>query len=227
MITNSPHETDKSFAQPQKLLWDLPVRCCHWLMVLLLLACWWTAEEREIVYHSYCAYALLGVVIFRIYWGFWGSNRARFKYFLTKPRVAWQYLAKLPQRRAQPYAGHNPVGGYSVVMLLLLLLVQIGLGLFSIDVDGFDGGPFSDYLSFKTSRLVTAWHATVFDVLLGFVVLHVAAVMYYLLWRKQNLTAAMLHGKAPVEQATETASWLSFITGVVIASIIVWFFILL
>ena len=177
-------------------LWDWPVRVGHWLMVVLVVACWWTAENHQIVYHSYCAYALLGVVVFRIYWGFVGSNTAKFTQFIQKPNAVWRYLKTLPKREGKVYAGHNPLGGYSVLLLLLIILLQIGLGLFSIDVDGFDGGPFADYLSFETSRKLAEWHELSFNLLLGFIALHIVAVLYYLVWRRQNLTAAMIHGKS-------------------------------
>lgn len=206
----------------KKTLWDWPVRICHWSIVLLVAACWWTAENHDIVYHSYCAYALLGVVLFRCYWGFFGSSSARFSYFLQTPAAAFQYFKNLTQRDVPPSAGHNPLGGYSALALLFLLLLQIGLGLFSIDVDGFDGGPFADYLSFKTSRLMADWHEITFNILLGFIALHLLAVIYYLLWRRQNLTAAILHGKAHIAEPIQAASRMHLIIGIVFAATLVW-----
>ena len=148
-------------------LWDWPVRICHWSMVILIAACWWTAEEHEIVYHSYCAYALLGVVLFRIYWGFFGSSTARFSQFVRKPSAVLAYLKTLGQGYVKAASGHNPLGGYSVLALLFVVLLQIGLGLFAIDVDGFDGGPFADYLKLKTSRMITGWHEITFSRVAG------------------------------------------------------------
>ncbi|WP_062059545.1 cytochrome b/b6 domain-containing protein [Cellvibrio sp. OA-2007] len=208
----------------QQRLWDWPVRICHWSMVMLIAACWWTAEEHEIVYHSYCAYALLGVVLFRIYWGFFGSSTARFSQFLRKPSAVFAYLKSLGQREVKPASGHNPLGGYSVLALLFVVLLQIGLGLFAIDVDGFDGGPFADYLSFKTSRMITGWHEIIFNVLLAFIALHIAAIVYYLLWRRQNLTAAMLRGKtsAPGITPMQPASITRAIAGIALAGLSVW-----
>ena len=106
--------------------------------------------------------------------------------------------------------------------MLFLLLLQIGLGLFSIDVDGFDGGPFADYLSFKTSRWITDWHEVTFNLLLGFIALHLIAVIYYLLWRRQNLTAAMLHGKAFIAAPVQPASHWRLAIGVVLVAAILW-----
>jgi len=221
--------TPATVSSGKQRLWDWPVRICHWSMVILVVACWWTAEQHEIVYHSYCAYALLGVVVFRIYWGFVGSSTARFAQFLQPPSAVWRYIKTLPQRSGKVTAGHNPLGGYSVVLLLLVLLVQIGLGLFAIDVDGFDGGPFAESLSFKTSRAITGWHELTFNLLLGFIALHILAVLYYLIWRRQNLTASMLHGKALAAPATEpipaplqTAGLVRFLVGVALAALVVW-----
>ncbi len=192
-------------------------------MVILIAACWWTAEQHDIVTHSYCAYALLGVVIFRIYWGFFGSSTARFSHFLRKPAVVVAYAKTLLKRDVKPASGHNPLGGYSALVLLLVVLLQIVLGLFSIDVDGFDGGPFSDYLKFKTSRMVTEWHEITFNVLLGLIALHIIAIAYYLIWRRQNLTASMLHGNAiaPISAPMQSASLVRFVVGVVIAAVCV------
>lgn len=206
----------------KNLLWDWPVRVCHWSIVLLVAACWWTIEIREVVYHTYCAYALLGVVVFRIYWGFVGSQTARFSHFVTSPRKALIYLKSIGKRDSPVAVGHNPIGGYSALVLLLLLLVQIGLGLFSIDVDGFDGGPFMDAFKFRTARMITEWHETGFNVLLGFIALHIAAISYYLIWRKQNLTAAMIHGKAAIAEAIAPVGGWRILVGVILSFAVVW-----
>ncbi|MGD8175017.1 cytochrome b/b6 domain-containing protein [Marinimicrobium sp. ARAG 43.8] len=209
-------------AAKKQPLWDGAIRATHWLIVLLVAACWWTAENGEIVYHTYCAYGLLGVVLFRFYWGFFGSSTARFSHFLKKPSTVWQYLKALPQRGTPASAGHNPLGGYSALALLLLLLVQIVLGLFAIDVDGFDGGPFADYLSFRASRMLTGWHEFTFNLLLVFIALHIVAIAYYLLWRKQNLTAAMFHGRANVSPAMTPVGFGRLAFGVLLAAAVVW-----
>lgn len=208
----------------KQALWDWPVRLCHWLMVVLVAACWWTAENHEIVFHSYFGYGLLGVLVFRIYWGFAGSSTARFTQFVRKPVVVLAYVKTLTQRSTPSSTGHNPLGGYSVIALLLLMLVQIGLGLYAIDVDGFDGGPFSDYLSFKASRLCAELHGLLFNLLLGVIALHILAVFYYLLWRRQNLIGAMVHGKtrAALAQPVQLASRPRLVAGLVLAAALVW-----
>ena len=107
--------------------------------------------------------------------------------------------------------GHNPLGALSVLVLLGLLLTQIVLGLFAVDVDGIESGPLSTYVSFDTGRVAAEWHEALFDVLLWLIGLHVAAVLFYLLYKKENLVGTMLHGMRafPSGQVTpvRTASW--------------------
>jgi len=182
-------------------LWDSCVRLCHWAMVLLVGACWWTGENHDMVYHEYSGYGLLGVVLLRIFWGFYGSNTARFKHFLHAPHIVMNYLKDFLHRDYPRTAGHNPMGGYSVIAVLSIVLLQIGLGLFAIDVDGFDGGPFADYLSFDASRQMAELHGWVFNGLLGIIGLHIMAIIYYLIWRRQNLVVAMIHGKSAAADA--------------------------
>lgn len=187
--------TDTEPSASKKKVWDLPIRIFHWLLVLLIAGCWWTAENQYIEYHTFCAYALMALIIFRIYWGFFGSFTARFSQFIKKPSTALHYAAQLPRREVKPSLGHNPIGGYSVLAFLLVISVQLILGLFAIDIDGFYGGPFADYLSFDTAREFTHWHGINFNVLLTLIGLHLSAIFYYLVWRKNNLTATMIHGR--------------------------------
>jgi cytochrome b len=122
--------------------------------------------------------------------------------------------------------GHNPLGALSVLALLGLLLTQIVLGLFAVDVDGIESGPLSTYVSFDTGRSAAEWHDSLFDALLWLIGLHVAAVLFYLLYRKENLVGAMLHGtrsfsSGPVT-SVRTVSWVRFIVGVLLAALLTW-----
>lgn len=171
------------------------------------------------LYHQYCGYTLLGLLVFRIYWGFWGTETARFFQFLTSPTNTLNYLRRLPQKEVPRPKGHNPLGGYSVIALLTLLLTQIILGLFAIDVDGFDGGPFSYEISFETGRLFAQWHELTFNLLLGLITIHILAAFYYLFRRKQNLIGPMFHGQAKGIQgeSIQATPWYRAALGLLIA----------
>jgi cytochrome b len=203
-------------------VWDVPTRLTHWLIVLLVGFSWWTAETSRMEWHRWSGYTMLGLVIFRIYWGLAGSSTARFSEFVRGPRAVVRYLrggwAEAP--------GHNPLGALSVVALLALLAAQVTLGLFAVDVDGIESGPLSTYVSFEAGRAAAGWHETIFNVLLGLVALHVAAVGYYIIFRKQALVAAMVHGKraypAPQPPSMRSASALRLVIGVVVAAGLTW-----
>jgi cytochrome b len=202
-------------------VWDVPIRLVHWLVVLLVAAAWWSAESGRMEWHQYCGYALLGLVSFRIYWGFAGSSTARFTQFVRGPRAILSYL----KGKWATEPGHNPLGALSVIALLALLLTQIVLGLFAVDVDGIESGPLSVYVSFDAGRAAAQWHDELFDALLWLIGLHVAAVAYYVLYKKENLIAAMLHGKrkhAEQLQPVSAVSPVRLLVGVVLAVTLTW-----
>jgi cytochrome b len=173
--------------------------------------------------HRYSGYALLGCIVFRLYWGFVGSSTARFREFVRGPRAIAAYLRD-PPTPAPP--GHNPLGGWSVVMLLALLFAQVMLGLFVTDVDGLESGPLSYLVSFETSRVLADAHEIVFNVLLGFVVLHILAVLFYLFVRRTNLIGAMLSGRRPAVSVATQAALVSLwrvVPGLALAALAVWY----
>lgn len=205
-------------------VWDVPTRLVHWLIVLLVATSWWTGDTGRMDYHRYSGYLLLGLVSFRIYWGVAGASTARFRQFVRGPRAIWTYLRG--RWDAQP--GHNPLGAASVVILLALLAAQIGLGLFAVDVDGIESGPLSSHVSFATGRLCAKLHHQVFDLLLLLIVVHVVAVLFYVFAKRQNLIAAMFHGRREYAQelpAVKGASVLRLVIGVVVAGALAWFLI--
>ena len=152
---------------------------------------WWTAETGRLEWHRWSGYTLTGLLLFRIYWGFFGSSTARFSRFVRGPRGVIDYL----RGRWAVAAGHNPLGSWSVVLLIVLLLVQVTLGLFAVDVDGIESGPLSAYVSFEMGRVCARLHDLVFNGLLVLIALHIVAVLYYQVFRKENLVGAMVTGK--------------------------------
>jgi len=177
-------------------IWDAPVRLFHWALVLLIGAAWWTAEQRMLDLHRLAGYSILALILFRILWGFVGSDTARFSSFVRGPVGVARYVAVPMFRRGPSSAlpGHNPLGGWSVVAMLALLLTQVLLGLISVDVDGIESGPFANLVDFDTGRAAAEWHEFLFNLLLGVIGLHVAAVLFYLLYRRDNLIMPMVTG---------------------------------
>lgn len=180
--------------QPQRV-WDLPTRLVHAALIALFAFSWWSAENGELRWHRMSGYTVLTLLLFRLYWGFAGSSTARFANFVRGPRAFVAYARRLFERPSVPSIGHNPMGGWSVLALLAALLVQTGSGLFAVDTDGVESGPFAHFVSFHTGRTLAAVHGVSFNVLLGLVGLHIAFALFYLIYHRENLIAAMVNGR--------------------------------
>ena len=203
-------------------VWDVPTRLIHWLIVLLVAASWWTGDTGRMDWHRYSGYLLLGLISFRIYWGLVGASTARFRQFVRGPQVVLSYL----RGRWETLPGHNPLGALSTLVLLALLAAQVVLGLFAVDVDGIESGPLSNHVSFATGRACAKLHHQLFDVLLVLIAAHVAAVLFYVVVKKQNLIAAMFTGKREYAQDLQpvvNASKLRLISGAIIVAALTWF----
>jgi cytochrome b len=179
-------------------VWDLPTRLFHWLLVALIAFSWWSAKNDKMDLHLWSGAAILSLLLFRLLWGFFGSSTARFAGFLRGPRQVRGYL-----RGEWRGIGHNPLGALSVVALLAATAVQVGLGLFSTDEDGLYSGFLAHWISLDASEEAADLHEDMFDVLLVLIGLHVAAVLFYLLFRRRNLVAPMVTGRAAIDPEAE------------------------
>jgi len=176
-------------------VWDLPTRLFHWTLVVLMIIQWWSAENSDTMdWHLRGGYAVLTVVLFRLIWGFMGSDTARFSDFLRGPGAALAYVKALVRGETPLYLGHNPMGGWSIVALLTLLLIQAGTGLFAND-DILIEGPLYGWVSKSASDWLTTVHKLNFNLLLLVIAVHIAAVLFYLLVKRENLIHPMLSGR--------------------------------
>jgi cytochrome b len=202
-------------------VWDLPVRICHWSFAFILPAMWWTAENGEMGWHMRLGLILLGLLVFRILWGFFGSSTARFASFLRGPGKVLAYLSGRTKWPATAL-GHNPAGGWSAAALILAMLVQVTMGLFA--GDPYDGatGPLNEVVGVLTADMLTDWHHTFFYAVLALVCLHLLAVAFYSLVKKDRLIPAMVTGKRTMPEAVAgmiaASAWRVVVcTGVAIA----------
>ncbi len=196
-------------------VWDWPTRAFHWLIVMLIAFAWWTYRADRMEWHRYAGYAVLALLVFRIFWGFFGSETARFAAFIKGPREIWRYVTG----RAGTTPGHNPLGALSVVALLAVVAVQAASGLFVADDEGLDSGPLATRVSYDTAQAMQHWHALIFNVLLGLVALHVAAIAIYAL-RGDNLVWPMIGGTKKMPAGTSLpahASTIALVVGFLLA----------
>jgi len=212
---------------PKQKVWDAPVRLVHWLLVFLVAFSWWTAEEGEMQWHYWSGLAIVGLLVFRVYWGFAGPETARFGSFVTGPGAVLSYTGKLFKPDYRATFGHNPLGALSVIAILLALIVQVGLGLFASDTDGLESGPLSPYVSYEFSKDAGDLHEDAFNILLILIGLHIAAIVFYLLVKRINLIGPMITGSRKAGGVEGPASGIApvpvwrFLTGVALAVLVV------
>jgi len=179
-------------------VWDLPTRLFHWSLVLLVAVSIYTGENggfKEMDYHMLSGYTILALILFRVIWGFAGSKHARFSDFV-RPSAVVAYSRSLfaKENPEQKQPGHNPLGGLSVIAILLVLLVQAGTGLFAND-DIFLEGPLTHLVEDEMSDDLTTVHHFASKVLYVLIFLHLAAILFYQLVRKESLLPAMITGR--------------------------------
>nr|AUN37330.1 nickel-dependent hydrogenase b-type cytochrome subunit [uncultured bacterium] len=176
-------------------VWDLPVRLFHWTLVALVVFSFTTGKigGNWIAWHMYSGYLILALVVFRVIWGLIGSDTARFSGFIRGPAHVISYARSLLGGPPQFHAGHNPLGGLMVVLMLVLLLVQASTGLF-VDDEISTRGPLADKVADATVFLLTKIHRININILLVCVALHVSAALFYLFVKKDNLIVPMFTG---------------------------------
>lgn len=187
---------------PMKV-WDVPIRLFHGGIIILIAASYATSRLGWMNLHLLAGYTMLTALLFRIIWGFAGSETARFGRFLKSPLAGLAHLAGLFRREEDVEIGHNPAGGWMVLVMLVALVVQVGTGLCSnTDEDFMINGPLARYVGKAASDRLSAIHAFNFNVILGLIVLHLLAIGAYAACKGQNLVRPMITGKKRLPGAT-------------------------
>lgn len=180
-------------------IWDAPLRCFHWALVICIIGAFTTAQLGGLWmdWHVRFGLAVLVLVVFRLVWGVLGSHHARFANFVRGPGAVAAYL-----KGTLTTAGHSPLASWSVVLMLLSLLVQAGTGLFATDGILIEG-PLAHRVDPGVSDTLTGIHQINKIVLLALIVLHLLALLWYGLVKRQPLVRAMLTGNKPAGQIPE------------------------
>jgi cytochrome b len=193
--------------RPRTLVWDAPVRVFHWLMVLSFAVAWLSSDsERWKLVHITAGYTMVFLVVFRILWGLVGTRHARFTDFVRGPRAVFSYLGSLLRRQPEHHTGHNPAGGLAVLALLGLALLTAATGWANYNELG------GEWLEDVHEALATG--------MLALVLVHIVAVVVSSRLHRENLVAAMIHGRKPVPTSEGIrAPWRS-IAAVVLAVVL-------
>jgi cytochrome b len=174
-------------------VWDAPTRLFHWAIALLVGFSWFSMHESWMELHFLSGYTILALLLFRLVWGFIGSDTARFGRFLASPAAAFRHLAHIHRREPDAEIGHNAAGGWMVLLMLALLLVQVGSGLFAND-DIMNEGPLAHLVGKSRSDWFTNIHSINFTLIEIAVAAHVVAVLAYAVLKRQDLVRPMVTG---------------------------------
>ena len=182
-------------------VWDLPVRLFHWTIVVLLVICYVSQLEFWMKLHFIAGYAVLALLLFRLVWGFVGSDTARFNRFLGSPMRVLRHLAEFTRREEDRQIGHNAAGGWMVLVLVVLLGVESISGLFTRD-DDISEGPLAHHLGGAGTAFSATIHEICWNLILVAVALHLLAILAYWMVKGHNLLRPMITGKKRLPAAT-------------------------
>ena len=190
----------------RETVWDPVTRAWHWLLAASVISGWILGEFRTfsiMQWHIYLGYLTGALLLFRYAWGWVGPPPVRHRTLVALLRDVPAYVRRIGRRRPSGVAGHNPIGALSVIAMVLALTAQVVTGLFSEDDALFFSGPLASEVSSGIVRMMTGYHNLFAKAVLALVVLHVAAIFFYLLWKRENLVTPMLNGRKWVRNRTE------------------------
>jgi cytochrome b len=199
---------NRDFLLPMPV-WDRATRLFHWLLLLAVALAYAGAWAHRPGLHRASGFCVLALLLFRIAWGFVGSDTARFAQFLKPPGAAWRALADLPVRAPDRSVGHNAACGWMTVIILIVLAAAVGSGLQS----------------------APEAHARVAWILLAVIALHLVAILAYAVFKRQNLVRPMITGRKRLPGATPAPRMMSqplalvllLIAGAVSWAVSLWF----
>ncbi|RZI84786.1 MAG: cytochrome B [Rubrivivax sp.] len=208
-------------AQTRIRLWDLPTRLFHWSLVVAVGVAIVTGKVGGdwMGVHGKVGLSIIGLVSFRLVWGFVGSTHARFLSFVPTPGKVWAYL-----RGRWQGVGHNPLGALSVLALLTLLAAQGATGLFTNDDIAFTG-PLNALVDEALAGRLTGWHRQMANVLLGLLALHIVAIAFYVLVKRDQLLKPMVTGwkEVPSGKSASQGGPVAFTAALLVAIGVVYF----
>jgi cytochrome b len=225
MRAESRRSNPQRFPDRGRLVWDWPLRLTHWLLVLCVAGSFAThyAGIEWFRWHARFGYAVFVLVGFRIVWGFVGPRHARFANFVRGPRAIVDHLRG--RGDAPRPVGHNPLGALAVLAMLGALGFQAVTGLYSNDEIA-NAGPLYGWIGQELSNRLTGFHDDCSKLLLALVGLHLAAIGWYTLLRRQSLLRPMWTGRKPAaavppgDAIERSGVWLAALIALTIAAVL-------
>lgn len=199
-------------AGPAVRAWDLPTRLFKWGLVLLVANGWLThlGGDAWLVAHMWNGITVLVLLVFRLLWGVAGSSTARFSHWIPSPAATLRYARDLLARRRVRYLGHNPMGAWMILALLAAAGAQAFSGLFMVDSNGVNGGPFANTDPSadptRLQSLLTSVHVRVILIIALLAVIHIATNLIYQFGKGEPIVTAMVTGAKPADDYVDEAA---------------------
>ncbi len=184
---SSPTNSEKS------RVWDLPTRCYHWALTVCFVGAVITVENGFMQAHLVFGISIFTLILFRLIWGLYGSDSAKFKNFLPKIKDIWHCLINIRQKN-KPHIGHDALGGFATFVMLIMLFITPTLGMFANDDLLFEG-PLAEFVSQQASNYISSLHENAAKATIVVIGIHISAVLFYWLYKKDNIITPMLTGK--------------------------------
>lgn len=189
-------------------VWDLPTRLFHWTLAFCVVGAVVSAKVggNAMVWHFRLGYTILALLAFRLLWGVVGGHWSRFARFIYSPATLLRYLRGQARDDEHLDVGHSPTGALSVFALIAILLVQVATGLVADDEIS-NTGPLIKFVSGAVSSAATSWHKAYGQwLIISLVVLHVLAILFYLVKKRRNLVGPMLSGDKALPEGVPASS---------------------
>lgn len=193
----------------EQTIWDPLTRSWHWLLAIAVFSGWLLGRYMNfdtIQWHFYIGYAILGLMGFRLVWGFSGPAPVRWATLFRSSGNLPTYLLLLGKREPSGSNGHSPLGSVASLILMLVISAQATTGLFVESIDFFAAGPLNGSVSSLWADRLGSLHHRLADILLILVILHLAAMIFYLVWKKENLVKPMITGKKLVRRTEKDSA---------------------
>lgn len=177
-------------------IWDPLLRGFHWLLAASVITTWLLGKfgPAQMTLHFWLGYFIIGLLAFRLVWGFIGPETARFSHFVRGPGAILRYASGMFRREPSYFHGHNPLGALSVIAMLALLAAQATTGLYVDPEDYINVGPLADTVSSATRKTMLSLHHIMSSLIFVLVLLHVGIILFYRFWKRENLIEPMVTG---------------------------------
>lgn len=180
-------------------VWDVYIRIFHWLLLICILVSFISFRLDEMDIHFISGHCVLALIIFRVIWGVVGSRTALFHSFIKGPGTILNYLQNPSSEKFKGIIGHSPIAALSVIAMLVVISVQVGTGLISDD-EILLQGPLAQYVSGEMSYQATTYHGINAKLIIGLIVLHLAAIAFYRFIKKDDIVKPMVTGRKNVSE---------------------------